>query len=114
MCTVAGDGCDEYPRNQKNAAIEGSLPNRLEFGAACSPERQFPYLSVDSKETGFATGTALRKTCFVGHFLENLFSKAAEKGPPELHAPPKPKIEADEAQAITSTTVAQENTAERN
>ena len=55
------DGCDEYPRNRKNTTTEGSLSNRLEYGAACSPERQFPYLSVDSKETGFATGIALRE-----------------------------------------------------
>ena len=61
LYTVVGDGCDEYPRNRKNTATEGSLSNRLEYGAACSPERQFPYLSVDSKETGFATGIALRK-----------------------------------------------------
>ena len=45
-------------------------------------------------------------------FLEKPFSKAAEKGP--SCAPPKPKIEAGEAQAITTTTVAQENTVERN
>ena len=61
LYVLVGDGCDEYPRNRRNTATEGSLSNRFEYGAACSPERQFPYLSVDCKETGYATGVALAK-----------------------------------------------------
>jgi hypothetical protein len=58
---VIGDGCDEYPRTRRHTSTEGSLSNRLEFGAACSPPRQFPYLSVDAKETGAPTVWALDK-----------------------------------------------------
>ena len=61
LYSVVGDGCDEYPRDRRHTATEGSLSNRMEHGAACSPERQFPYLSVDAKETGWATGLALAK-----------------------------------------------------
>ena len=61
LYTLIGDGCDEYPRNRRHTATEGSLSNRLEFGAACSSPRQFPYLSVDSKETGAPTVYALKK-----------------------------------------------------
>ena len=61
LFVVVGDGCDEYPRTRRHTCTEGSLSNRLEFGAACSPPRQFPYLSVDDKETGSATVYALNK-----------------------------------------------------
>jgi len=48
---LVGDGCDEYPRTRKKTATEGSISLRHECGAACSPERQWPYLSVDASES---------------------------------------------------------------
>ena len=51
LSVLVGDGCDEYPRTRKKTATEGSISLRHECGAACSPERQWPYLSVDASES---------------------------------------------------------------
>ena len=61
LYVVMGDGCDEWPRNRRNTATEGSLSNRFEFGAACSSERQFLYFEADAKETGSVTTYVLKK-----------------------------------------------------